>query len=183
MEMAFAWIGEIAAWIGQFIPRRVVLDTTEGAVKWVTDYDPKFMPPGTAFWWWPWTSKAEVFPVVRQTDSIEAQTMETKDGVTFMATGTLTYEVTDLLKLMTTVHSPVTAINEMACSAMNDTLPKMTWSEIQSGQQGGTLKTKLKGAASKELSDVGVNVIRFKLNTLARCRVLKVSQSTASEER
>lgn len=183
MESALAWIGQVAEWVGQFIPRRIVLDTTEAAVKTVAGHDPVLCPPGTTPWWWPWTSKIEIFPIARQTDTIETQTLESSDGKTFMVNGTLTYRVNDLLKLLTSVHSAVTAINEMAISSMNDVLCKMTWDQIQDEQRKGTLKTKLKNAAANELSQYGIDVIRFKLNSLARCWVLKVSQSTASEER
>jgi regulator of protease activity HflC (stomatin/prohibitin superfamily) len=183
MEGALAWIGQIAEWFGQFVPRRVVLDTTEGAVKWVADEPPVEIKSGTKFWWWPWTSKQEVFPIVRQTDTVETQTLVSKDRVTFLAKGALTYEVNDLLKLLTTVHSPVTAIVEIASTAIADVLCKMTWQQIAEEQERGTLKTKLKNAAQNELSEYGVNVIRFKLNSLAPCRVYKIAQSTSSEER
>lgn len=183
MDSALAWIGQVAEWFGQFIPRRTVLDSTEAAVKWVSGHDPILCPPGTCPWWWPWTSKIECFPIARQTDGIETQTLETKDGKNFIVNGTLTYEVTDLLKLLTSVHSAVTAIAEIATSALNDVLCKMTWDEIQDEQRKGTLKTKLRAAAAKELDEYGIKVIRFKLNSLARCRVLKVSQSIAAEER
>lgn len=182
MESALAWIGQVAEWFGQFIPRRVVLDTTEGAIKFVNGKDPVYCGPGK-HWWWPWTSKFESFPIVRQTDNIETQTLETSDSRTFLVNGTITYSVNDLLKLMTTVHSPVTAIAEISTSALNDVLCKMTWAEIEDEQRKGTLKTKLKVAAQRELADYGVTVIRLKINSLARCRVLKISQSNASEER
>jgi hypothetical protein len=182
MDSALAWIGQIAEWFGQFIPRRVVLDTTEGAVKWVNGCDPVYCPPGK-HWWWPWTTKWSVFPTVRQTVSIETQTLESLDGKTFIVSGTLTYSVTDLLKLLTTTHDADTAIAEMASTTMGDTLTGMTWEALYNEQRRGTIKTKLKNGAKNELEVIGVNVIRFKINSLARCRVLKVSQSTASEER
>lgn len=183
MESALAWIGQIAEWVGQFIPRRVVLDTTEGAVHTVNGKDPVYRDPGKAHWWWPWNSNFSKFPVVRQTVSIETQTNESLDGRTFIASGTLTYSVNDLLKLLTTVHDADTAIAEIASTVLSDVLTSMTWDVLTAEQRRGTIKTKLKNGAQAELSEYGVKVIRFKLNSLARCRVLKVSQSTASEER
>lgn len=183
MESALAWIGQVAEWFGQFIPRRVVLDTTEGAVHTVNGRDPVYREPGRAWWWWPWNSNFNKFPIVRQTVSIETQTLETLDGKTFIVSGTLTYSVTDLLKLLTTTHDADTAIAEMASTTMGDTLTGMTWEALYNEQRRGTIKTKLKNGAKNELEVIGVNVIRFKINSLARCRVLKVSQSTASEER
>lgn len=182
MDSALAWVGQVAEWFGRFIPRREVLDTTQGAIKFVRGNEPKYCGPGI-HWWWPWSTKWEPFPMVRQTNSIETQTLESSDGKAFMVNGMLTYEVTDLVKLMTTVHMPETAIIEIATSVMNDVLCKMPWGKNQEEQQRGTLKTKLKNAAQNELEEYGVKVIRFKVNSLVRCRVLKMSQSTASEER
>lgn len=182
MDSALAWVGQIAEWFGQFIPRRVVLDTTEGAVKYVNGKDPQYCPPGK-HWWWPWTTKWSQFPIVRQTVSIETQTLETSDAKTFIASATLTYSVDDLLQLLTTVHDADTAVAEIASTVLGDILTSRTWTELTEEQRKGTIKTKLKNGAQNELNGYGVKVIRFKLNSLARCRVLKVSQSTASEER
>ncbi len=35
MDSALAWIGQVAEWVGRFIPRLIILNTTEGAVKFV----------------------------------------------------------------------------------------------------------------------------------------------------
>jgi len=183
MESALAWIGQIAEWVGQFIPRRVVLDTTEGAVHTINGKDPIYCEPGKAHWWWPWNSNFDKFPVVRQTVSIETQTLESLDGRSFIASGTLTYSVTNLLTLLTTVHDADTAVMEIASTTLGDVLPSLTWADLYDQQRRGTLKTKIKNGAQNELNEYGVKVIRFKLNSLARCRVLKISQSTASEER
>jgi hypothetical protein len=86
------------------------------------------------------------------------------------------------MALVPTTHSPSTAILEIAGAAMHDVMCSLLWDELQAEQRRGTLKTKLKNAAQRELTDYGVKVIRLKLNTLARCRVLKVAQSISSEE-
>jgi len=58
----------------------------------------------------------------------------------------------------------------------------MDWSPLKLEQQKGTLDTKLKNAAQRELSDYGVRVLKLMLTDLAPCRVLKLSQSTSQEE-
>lgn len=196
---ALAWIGSIVEWFGQFFPRRRILDNTEGAVKYsgfvlpsllrLHYYDCAFpdewrvtVHKAGVHWYWPFTSTWVEYPIARQTDRLEVQTLESADGKTFLVSGTLTYEVTDLEKLVPTTHSPSTAIAEIAGTTLHDVLCKLSWAELQTMQQRGTLKTELKNKAQAELTDYGVKVIRFKLNTLARCRVFKVSQSTASEE-
>lgn len=197
MESALAWIGWIAEWLGRFIPRREILDATESAIKYsgfivprawrvrCGGYDGDFRitlhGPGI-HWWWPWTSRWNSHPVVRQTDRLETQTMESKDGKTFLVSGTITYEVSNLILLITSTHSPLTAVVDIAMTAVHDVLCSFDWADLQQEQRRGTVKTKLKNEAQRQLSELGIRVLLLKLNTLARCRVYKISQSTASEE-
>jgi hypothetical protein len=90
MDSALAWIGQVAEWLGAFFPRWVVLDTATGAVKFVKG-QPKFCEPGAVHWFWPVTTLWQTYPVVRQTDRLESQTIETTDGKTFIVAGTITY--------------------------------------------------------------------------------------------
>jgi regulator of protease activity HflC (stomatin/prohibitin superfamily) len=197
LESAFAWIGQIAEWVGRFFPRRAILDTTEGAVKYsgfilpqrlrvkFGGYDGDFRVSehkAGIHWWWPYTSKWAEHPIARQTDRLETQTMETKDGKTFLVSATITYVVEDLVKFVTAIHSPLTTVVDTAMLAVHDVCCDFDWDKLQEEQRRGTLKTKLKNEAQKQLKDYGLQVLKLQLNSLARCRVLKVSQSTASEE-
>lgn len=181
MESALAWIGQIASWIGQWIPRWSILDTTEGAVKYVGGKHVVVCGPGVHFYW-PARTTFVVYPTARQTDRLETQTMESKDGKTFLVGGTLTYRVEDLALLIPMTHSPATTTVDLAMTAVHDVCCDMNWADLQTEQRKGTLKTKLRNAAQRDLSELGIKVLQLKLNTLARCRVIKVSQSTSSEE-
>lgn len=181
MENAFAWLREIAEWLGRFIPRWVVLDTTEGAIKYVGGDRPVVCEPGIHFYW-PIRSTFVPYPTARQTDRLETQTMETTDGITFMVSGTLTYEVEDLLKLVPCTHSPTTTVIDLAMSALHDICSDKTWKELNDRKERRKIKTALKNEAQDQLGIYGVKVLKLQLNSLARCRVLKVSQSIASEE-
>jgi regulator of protease activity HflC (stomatin/prohibitin superfamily) len=181
MESAFAWIGQIASWIGQWFPRWVILDMTEGAIKYVGGKKIVLCEPGIHFYW-PARTKFVQYPIARQTDRLESQTMETMDGKTFIVSATLTYSVNDLTLLLPKTHAPTTNTIDLAMTAVHDVCCSLTWDELQAEQRRKTLKTKLKNAAQDQLSEYGVKVIKLQLNTLARCRVLKISQSTSSEE-
>ncbi len=181
MGEAFAWIGQVFEWLGRFIPRKIVLDTTEAAIKFKHGNEVVYCPPGV-HWYWPWTTNWSVYPIVNQTDRLETQTMETVDGRTFIVSGTLTYSIDDLRLLVPCVHNAATAVIDIAMTAVHDVCCDMTWETLQLEQRKGTLKTKLRNEAQRQLVEYGVRVIRLKLNTLARGRVLKVSQSVSQEE-
>ena len=54
---------------------------------------------------------------------------------------------------------------------------------VQEAQRKGrTLKTTLRNEAQAQLTDYGVKVMKVQLTSLARARVLKVSQSISNEE-
>jgi regulator of protease activity HflC (stomatin/prohibitin superfamily) len=178
---ALEWISQIAAWIGAFVPRWVVLDSTEAAVKYVRGR-PKLCQPGMIHWFWPVTTIWQQYPVARQTDRLESQTMESRDGKTFIVAGTITYQVTDLMALLTTTHSATTNTRELAASAVHDICCDYDYDELQAKNRKGTLKTELKNEAQKQLSEYGIRVLKLQITNLARARVYKISQSTASEE-
>lgn len=181
MDSALAWIGWTAEWFGKFIPRREILDTTEGAIKYVRGNRPKVCGPGL-HWWWPWTTTWVGYPTARQTDRLETQTIESMDGKTFLVSAMITYRVVDIAALITTTHLPTAAVRDMAMAAIHDVLCEYDWAELQEAQRKGTIKTKLRNEAQKQLKDYGIDVLKVQLNTLSRCRVYKISQSTASEE-
>lgn len=181
MGAAFEWVGLIAQWIGAFIPRWVVLDSTEAAVKYVRGR-PKFCASSQVHFYWPVVTIWQQYPIARQTDRLESQTIESKDGKTFIVAGTITYMVTDLMALLTTTHSATTNTRELAASAVHDICCDYDYAELQLKNQKGTLKTELKNEAQKQLAEYGVRVLKLQITSLARARVYKISQSTASEE-
>ena len=83
MDQAFAFIGRIADWLGQWIPRWQILDPTQGAIKYVGGKRIVECKAGIHFWW-PARTTFQEYPTARQTDRLEMQTMESKDGKTYM---------------------------------------------------------------------------------------------------
>jgi regulator of protease activity HflC (stomatin/prohibitin superfamily) len=186
MESALAWIGQIAEWIGRFIPRMTVIIPSLGAVKYTGRFRGEESMRVTAhgpglLCYWPLVSILDLYPTVRQTDDLRSQTITTADGKTIAVSGLITYEVYDLLKLLPTTFEPAKAISEITLTAIHDALARMTWVEMTAEQQKGTLETKLRNAAKKQLDDYGVKVLRVQLTDMAPCRVLKVLQSVSAD--
>lgn len=182
LDSAFAWLQSITDWLGRFIPRWVVVSTTEGAVKYVGGDRVVVCGPGI-HWYWPARTEWQDYPTAMQTDRLETQTMETADGVTFLVSGTLSYTVDDLGKLLPVVHNAATLAVDMAMAAVHDVCCDMTWQTLREEQRHASkLKTKLRNSAQAQLEPYGIRVVKLQLNSMARCRVLKVSQSVSQEE-
>jgi regulator of protease activity HflC (stomatin/prohibitin superfamily) len=181
MESALAWIGQIVNWLGAFIPRWVIMDTTEGGVKFVCGKKPAALGPGI-HWYWPLVTTLVMYPTARQADNLRTQTLVTTDDKVVVVGGMIVYEVADVLTLLSTSHSAATTIKDLALTALHDVCCRMSWEELKAEQRKGTLDTKLRHAAQSVLRSYGVTVLKVMLTDLAPTRVIKLLQSTAQEE-
>lgn len=181
MDSAFAWLGQLVEWFGRLIPRWQVLDTTQGAIRYRGGNRPAYCGPGV-WWWWPARDVWQEYPIARQADRLQTQTIVTTDDKVIVVGGLIVYSVDDLLKLATTTFQPSTAVKDLALTAIHDVCCQMTWEELKTEQRKGTLDTKLKNAAQRALNDYGVRVLKVMLTDLAPARVLKLMQSMSQEE-
>ena len=181
MDSALAWIGKIAAWLGDFIPRWVILDTTEGAVKYVRGHRATALGPGI-HWYWPVVTTLTHYPTAFQADRLQTQTLVTTDDKVIIVGAMISYSVTDILPLVAGTHSAITTVKNLAMTAVHDVCCRMSWEELKGEQRKGTLDTKLRNTAQRMLTKYGVKVEELNLIDLAPTRVLKLMQSTSNEE-
>lgn len=177
MEGALAWISQIAEWLGRFIPRWEILDTSMGAVKFVRGSKAIALGPGI-HWYWPVMTTFKAYPLVRQADTLREQTITTTDNRTVVVGGIIVYEVFDIVKLVALTYDPGDTIKDLSLSAIHDICCQMSWDELLTEQRKGTLDTKLKNAARRALEDYGVRAVKVMLTDLAACRVYRLIQST-----
>jgi regulator of protease activity HflC (stomatin/prohibitin superfamily) len=197
MDSALAWIGQIASWIGQWIPRWVLLDLTDGAVKSTGFFLPRtwrvkwggfdgemkvtVLGPGL-HWFWPATSTFISYPTALQTDNLPTQTLTTSDGKVINVSGMVTYTVNDLGKLLTQTHSAIKLIQVYALAALHDVCTNLSWEKLQEEERKRTLNTKLRHAAQKMLTKYGVVVEDFMLTDHMPTRALRLIQSTQNDD-
>lgn len=174
MDSALAWVGQIAEWIGRFIPRWEIINTTQSGIKWVKGKDVVTLPPGV-HWYWPATTELIVHPVARQAIDLRPQTLETKDGITILAGGLVSYEIEDIEMLLAHTYDPDNTVRDICLPAIHDVLHAMTWEEITTAPR---LSLRLKNEVQRELKDYGVKVLQAKLTDLAKCPVLRLINST-----
>jgi regulator of protease activity HflC (stomatin/prohibitin superfamily) len=179
MDNAFAWLRDIAEWLGRFVPRWEVCDTRNRWIKWVRGSRISTGGPGIVVWW-PVTTICELHAVARQSRPLPSQVVTTADGVAVAAGGLLIYRIDDIEKAVADGYDPDDTISEIAASALHDTLQSMTWEEIRTIKPR-MLETRLRNAALKDLDTYGTRVIRFTLTTCARCNVQRVIRSTFEE--
>ena len=182
MGDAFAWLGKIFEWLGQWIPQWIIVDPTMGGVKCVKG-NKRIIPivPGVC-WYWPATTTVKLYPTVRQADNLRTQTICTKDDKVIAVGGIIIYEVIDVIALLTTNFEPIQTINELALSAIHDVCCQLTWEELKEQQRNGKLDRAMKSACFEALKPFGVRVLKTMLTDLSPVRVLKVIQSVSKDE-
>jgi regulator of protease activity HflC (stomatin/prohibitin superfamily) len=180
MESAFAWIGQLIEWFGQFIPRFLVVDMTEAVVKLRLGNEITELKPGKVHFYWPFISIIKRCTIVRDTLDLTAQTFETKDGITVQASGMVSYIVTDAISLLTTVTDPGNTIRDLVMTCIQEVLIQYTWVELREGLVSGQLRKELVREAQRTLKTYGIKVLNVGLKDLARTRVFKlaIEQST-----
>lgn len=178
MESAFAWVGQVFEWFGQWIPAKVLVDPTHAAVKFVRGKPGVTLGAGMHFFW-PITTTFHTYPVARQTVDLRSQTFMTTDEITAIAGGLVVYEVSDVELLLGHTFEADSTIKEISIGEIHGVLCSMSWSEIRTALASGKLDTRLRVEVRKALEKYGVRVINVTLTDLAKCRVIKLFNSNS----
>lgn len=177
---ALDWIGQIADWIGRFIPRWEIVETTHGAVKFVKGARVVALGPGV-HWFWPITTEFVSYPVARQAVNLRSQTLCSTDNKSIVVGGMVAYEITDIEAIVARTYEPDDTIREIALSAIHDVCCQKSWSELQAAERSGALNRELRREVAKELDQFGVKVLKARLTDLALCRVIKLMTSVSKD--
>lgn len=176
----FEWISDAVGWVGQFIPRWRIVETTRGAVKFVRGSKVVVLGPGWHVYW-PVMTLFEDYPTARQGVALRAQTLVTTDDKVIAVGGLIVYEIRDLEAIVAHTFDPDETIRDITLSAIHDVCCRKTWDELKAGQRSGRLDVELRQEAAKGLGSYGVKVLKVTLTDLAPCRVLKLIQTMAKE--
>lgn len=180
MEAAFAWLGKLMEWFGQFVPRIEIIDTNHGAVKFVRGSKIVPLGPGVHVYW-PLVTKLTIYPTSRQASDLRSQAVWTADNKVLQVGGLLEYEIRDLEKILAHTWDPEQTIKAVALGAFHDVLTKMSHIDIRTGQETGVLALKLRQQVRRELKPYGVRVLKARLTDLAPGKVLRLIQSTSTD--
>lgn len=194
MGAAFEWIGQIAAWFGQWVPRWIVLNSTEGAVRFNTlrlrdlarfRWDPsvkmEVLGPGFHFWW-PAVTELKMWIVARQSINLTTQTLTTKDGKVIAVGAVMVFKFDDVLKVIAHTYDPDATIRAVAAGVVQRVCSQASWEELQRVKDEGILDQHLKRSLTKALRRrFGVRVLDATLTDFSPCRVIKIIQSTSSD--
>ena len=115
---ALTWLSEIIQWLGEFIPRWIIIRTTHGGVKFVRGKRVVVLYPGIR-WYWPIVTELITYPTARQTTPLRAQTLTTIDGKVVAVGGMIVYEIEDIEKLLAHSYDADQTIEDLALTAIS----------------------------------------------------------------
>jgi len=178
MNDALGWVGQLVEWVGQFIPRWEIVNTTQGAVKFVRGSRIIALGPGI-HWYWPVMTEFVVYPTARQANTLPSQTLLTSDGNVVAVTALIVFEVADVAALVAHTYEPDNTVEDIAQAAVHDVLCQQSWDHLRNQAHSRALHTLLRQEAQRGLKPYGVRVLRVNLIDLAPCHVIRLMQSSA----
>lgn len=174
----FSILGEIFRSLLKIIPRLVLVRSTHSGVKFrygtkVLKMDSKngMFKTGLHFVW-PLVTEHEIIPVVRQAIELPAQYLTTKDGHTIAVSGTLVFEVNDIVKAMTETSDFEDDMSTIAAAHIKKTLMKFTFEEIKVNSE--EVDKQLTREMRSALRFAGVRVLEVCLSDFSKTRVLSL---------
>jgi hypothetical protein len=174
VEGAFAWLGSMMEYIGQFIPHLYHIQATHTGVKFVRGKAAVKMTPGV-YLYWPLTTNIMSYPIGRQAFVLRPQTCTTADDKTIVFSFVLSYTVFDGIALLGgRVWEPDETFEEICLGLSNHVIVSKTWEELKRAHADGSLAAELKQVARRELRKFGVNVRSANPTDLAPCKVIKL---------
>lgn len=176
MGDALAWVGQIAEWVGQFVPRWQIIPATHNGLKFIKGHTLKTLAPGVHFWW-PATTILQVYPTARQTVDLRTQTLVTTDGKVVGVGGMVTYRVDDIEALLGRTFDADQTIKDICAGVISEVVRECAWMDLQSEAFSSELRTLMR----RRLRPYGVRVMKATLTDCAPCRVLKIVQATSAD--
>lgn len=172
METAFSWIGEIAQWLGRWIPQILIVRATHAGIKFVRGKKVKEMQPGVHIYW-PIMTEVEIFPTARQTHNLPAQVMLTSDRHPVVCGGIVVYTINDIVAALSKNWDVEDTINDIAQTAVISVITAWTLEELIS-KINTDIEKELTKATRERLKEYGVKVHKSALTDFSTCRVIRL---------
>ncbi len=167
MENAFGWLGSIIEWVGQLIPKIILIPPTHAGVKFVYGSKVKVMESGLYFYW-PVVTTWHMYPIVRQTNNLSAQTLMTKDNKSVIVSAIIIFSVQNIEKALVKSWSVDETVNDVAKTEIVSTITSRTMDEIRN-QIDSEIKEELTQKVHKRLVQFGIKVESCALTDFSTC--------------
>ena len=160
----------IRTWIINLIPRPLIVRKTHGGLKFVYGKKIKKLVAGFYFYW-PFVTEVEVYPIVRQTARLPTQCFMDVDGNPVVVGSILVYEVEDIVKALSEVFEIDATIEDISLA----TIKGFIIGKSIKGMSDLFLKIdrELTISLRKKLRPFGIMVLNVYLSDCSKTEVIK----------
>ena len=125
-------------------------------------------------WHWPLgVDQVLTDNVVPTTDSLDPQSLTTKDGLSIVLSGIVTWQIDDIEKVLLQVEDADGVLTDTACGVIARAVAQSTWQQITDPTFPDRLTRRVQTLAAK----YGIGVLRVQISDLSRSRSLRLWQS------
>lgn len=172
MEGAFAWLGAVMEWLGNLIPRILIVRSTHAGVKFVGGKRVVRLDPGVHVYW-PAVTEVSVIPVARQTFNLVTQVLLTSDKQKVCISVVLIYKITNIVDALSNNWDINDTISDVTQMAVVKVVTEWTLDDLIRNITG-RVERRLSVIARAKLKTYGVTVIRCGITDFTTCEVIKV---------
>lgn len=158
-------------WLGQLIPKIIIVRATHGGVKFVRGKRIKCLNPGMHVYW-PITTEVEIIATARQTMNLATQVLVTKDQYSVAAGAVVVYRIDQVESALSDNWDVEDTIIDIAQAAIVKTITSMPLGELIC-EITNRVENELSKEVRKKLKPFGVAVERCALTDFSQCFVLK----------
>ena len=167
MENAFSWLRSIVEWVGQLIPKIILVPPTHAGVKFVRGNKVKVMESGLYFYW-PVITTYTLYPIVRQTNNLSAQVLMTKDNKSVIVSAIIIFSVQNIKKALVSSWNTDDTVNDIAQTEIVSTITSRTMNEIRD-EIDSKIKIELTKKIKERLVQFGIKVESCALTDFSTC--------------
>lgn len=178
---ALGWIGELVAWIVNWLPRLVHVRAGYQAIRYVRSRA-EVLEPGLHIYW-PITTQVQAYPVARQVLDLPTQTVMVycdyeECAIPVVVGGVVTYSIADLHAFLVENYDADESLGELARSGVRKSVTDSTVQQINEGRV--KVDKSLRRAVQKAVEGLGVEIESAKLTTFAPTQALSLFGNTPS---
>jgi regulator of protease activity HflC (stomatin/prohibitin superfamily) len=171
MDSAFAWIGNIVEWLGNFIPRIKIVRSTHGGLRFRRGKIVKEIKPGLCVYL-PLITEVDIIPVARQTHNLPSQSLLTKDGKQVVVGGVVVYSIKDVVACLSRNWDVADTINDITMLAIAEVVTKHAIAHLLD-HLTDDVQGELTRVTRRKLSPFGVRVYRTALTDFSTCMTIR----------
>ncbi len=160
----------IRTWVINLIPQPLIVRKTHKGVRFVWGKNVKKIEPGFYFYW-PFTTEIELYPVVRQTSRLPTQCLMDAEDHPVVVGAVLVYEIDDIIKALSEVMDIDETIEDISLATIKGFIVDKSLKGLSKRYM--EIDKELTKSLRIKLKPYGVKVLNVYLSDCSGTKVIK----------